>query len=60
MEIPDGFTPTKGRKPRTGERKLEVIFRNGFRDRKHSYTSAQLRWTDSGDDWDVIAVRRAN
>ena len=52
------MTPTNGRKPRTGEKLLRVQFRNGLVSR-HTYTAAQLRWTDTGDDWDVIAVGRA-
>jgi hypothetical protein len=35
-----------------------VRFRNGVESR-HSYVAAQLRWNDSGSDWDVIEVARA-
>jgi hypothetical protein len=52
------MTPTNGRKPRTGDKLLRVQFRNE-RVSIHTYTAAQLRWTNSGDDWDVIAVERA-
>lgn len=55
--IAKGFTPTKGRTPRTGETQLEVQFRNG-RISKHTYTAKQLRWTHTDDSHDVIAVRR--
>jgi len=53
-----GFALTRGRTPRTGEAKLRVQFRNGFVDRKHEYSAAQLRWDDTGDGWDVVAVQR--
>lgn len=52
-----GFTLTEGRMPRTGERKLQVQFRCGYVDGKHSYKASQIRWTDTGHDWDVVAVR---
>lgn len=51
------MTPTKGRKPRTGERLLRVRFRNGV-ESSVGYTANQLRWTDTGDDWDVVACQR--
>lgn len=54
-----GFTPTKWRKPRTGEAKLRVQFRNGYVDDKHTYRASDLRWTDEGSAWDIIAVRKA-
>jgi hypothetical protein len=53
------MTPTNGRKPRTGEMLLRVQFRNG-QESRHEYTAAQLRWSDTGDDWDVIAVEKSN
>lgn len=59
MQHEPGFTPTRGRKPRTGERRLIVQFRCGYVDKKHTYTAEQLRWSDTGDDWDIIAVKRA-
>lgn len=49
---------THFRKPRTGEHKLRVRFRNGM-ESKHEYTAAQLRWSDTGHDFDVVAVTRA-
>lgn len=49
--------PTRGRTPRTEERKLWVQFRNG-RVSRFEYTARQLRWSQTGDDWDVIAVER--
>lgn len=52
-----GFSLTQGRTPRTKDKPLMIQFRNGYIDRKHTYTAAQLRWTDTGDDFDVIAVK---
>lgn len=52
------MTPTNGRKPRTGERQLRVRFRNGQLS-FHTYTASQLRWTNTGSDWDIIEVGRA-
>ncbi len=49
---------THFRKPRTGERLLKVMFRNG-QESRHEYVAAQLRWTDSGSDWDILKVARA-
>jgi hypothetical protein len=58
-EIPaPGYSLTKGRKPKTGEAKLMVQYRCGYVD-KWPYTSAQLRWDDTGHAWDVVAVRKA-
>lgn len=54
-----GFTLTNGRKPRTGEKKLHIQFRCGWVDERNEYTAAQIRWTDTGDDWDAVAVKRA-
>ena len=56
----NGFTPTKGRMPRTGETRLIVQFRNGYVDDRNTYTAKQLRWTDTGNDWDVVGVRKAD
>lgn len=47
------MTPTNFRKPRT-EATVRVQFRNG-RTSIHAYTVAQLRWTNSGSDWDAVA-----
>lgn len=52
------WVETNGRKPRTGERLLQIRFRNGL-ESKEAYTAGQMRWTQTGDDWDVVAVRRA-
>ena len=52
------FTPTKGRKPRTGQKKLKVKYRNGYEDR-WEYTADQMRWTDTGHDWDIVGVKLA-
>lgn len=57
--IADGFKPTNGRKPRTGETRLVVQFRCGMVDDKHTYRAADLRWTDTGDSFDIVAVKRA-
>lgn len=54
-----GYRLTNGNKPRTGEAQLHVQFRNGYVDEKHTYTAKQIRWTDTGDSHDVVAVRRA-
>ena len=53
-----GFTLTKGRKPRTGAAKLRVQFANGMVDEKHEYTAEQLRWTDTGYAFDIVAAQR--
>lgn len=52
------MTPTNGRMPRTGEKDLRVMFRNGSVS-KHTYRAAQLRWTVTGGDFDIVAVERA-
>ena len=52
------FVETHGRKPKTGERLLRVLFRNGVESR-HAYTAAQLVWKQRGWDFDVIGVKRA-
>lgn len=51
-------TATNGRKPKTGETKLMVIYRNGYIDR-WTYTADQLRWTNTGSAWDISAARKA-
>lgn len=35
-----------------------VKYRCGYIDR-HTYTARQLRFSDTGDDWDVVEVRLA-
>ena len=52
------WVETHGRKPRTGEKLLHIRFRNGLESR-HTYTAAQIRWNDSGCEWDAVAVARA-
>ena len=52
------MTPTAWKQPRTGEQLLRVRFRNG-RLSIHTYTASQLRWSNSGGEWDVIEVERA-
>lgn len=46
--------PTLGRKPRTGDKKLRVRFRNGETSR-YAYPASALRWTDTGCEFDIIA-----
>ena len=46
--------PTNFNKPRT-ERELRVQYRNGQID-NFPRTASQMRWTDTGSDWDIIAV----
>lgn len=56
-----GFQTISGkRKPPANDQRYEVQFRNGYVDRKHSYTAAQIRWLhkDPPDDFDVVAVRK--
>lgn len=53
-----GFSLTKGRTPRTGEAALYVQYRCGYIDR-WSYQAKQLRWDDTGHDWDIVAVKKA-
>lgn len=50
---------TNFRRPRTGDAKLRVQFRCGWVSR-HEYTAAQLRWTDTNDDWDIIGAEYAD
>jgi hypothetical protein len=52
------MTPTKWRRPRTGDSLLRVQFRNG-RLSIHAYQARQLRWSNTGDEWDIVAVERA-
>lgn len=54
-----GYSLTHGRTPRTGSAKLKVQFRNGHVD-QHEYTASQLRFSDTGCAWDVVAVKRAD
>jgi hypothetical protein len=52
------MTPTNYRTPKTGDRPLRVQFRNGYVSR-FTYTAKQLRWGNTGHDFDIIAVERA-
>lgn len=52
-----GFTLTKGRKPKTGERPLRIQLKSGFVDMRNTYTADQLRWSDTGSGSDIAAVR---
>lgn len=51
------WTPTKWRPPRTGEAPLRVRFRNG-EESKWTYAAKQLDWSDRGEPFDIVAVRR--
>ncbi len=46
--------PTGFRKPRT-EKELRVKYRNELIDDRPR-TADQMRWTDTGSDWDIVAV----
>jgi hypothetical protein len=48
---------TNFRRPKTGDKPLKVMFRNGLESR-FEYTAAQLVWADRGWDFDVVKVRR--
>ena len=42
------------------ETRLQVQFRygaGGYVDRKHTYKPADLRWEQTGREWDVVAVK---
>lgn len=49
--------PNQGRKPRTGEKLLKVRFANGVESR-WEYVASQLRWSLTGNDWDIAEVAR--
>jgi hypothetical protein len=51
------WVETQGRKPRTGDKLLHLRFRNGLESAK-AYQADKIRWTDTGDPWDVTHVRR--
>jgi len=48
--------PTQWKPPRTGEKQLRVIFRNGEVS-KHTYSAKQLNWQDRGEPFDIIELR---
>jgi len=48
--------PCRGKRPVTGERQLEVLFRNGCTS-KFTYTAAQLRWSIENHPFDVVGYR---
>jgi hypothetical protein len=52
------WVETQGKRPRTADRLLHVRFRNGEVS-KQPYRADQMRWSQSGDPWDVVAVARA-
>lgn len=47
--------PTHFRKPKTGDNLLRVQFRNGTI-AKQVLTADGWRWTDTGHDFDIVAV----
>lgn len=51
------WTPTKWRRPRTGETLLRVKFRNGV-ESKEALPASKWNWEDRDFDWDIIEVRR--
>jgi hypothetical protein len=51
------WTPTKWKRPKTGEKPLMVRFRNGVEG--GPYLARQLVWDDRGWDFDVVEVARA-
>ena len=52
------WTATNGKRPRTGEKPLWCKFRNGTV-LKEPYRADQVRWTDTGDEFDIVEVARA-
>lgn len=52
-----GFEPSRWSMPPTGEMRLRPQYRNGYIDR-FTYTARQLRWSDTGSEWDVAAIAR--
>jgi len=50
--------PNKGRPPRDQSVALGIRFANGKLAR-HEYTAGQLRWSLTGDEWDVAFFWRA-
>jgi hypothetical protein len=52
------MTPTKWTRPRTGDTPLRVQFRCGLVSR-HLYRADQLRWSDTGGEWDIVGVEPA-
>jgi hypothetical protein len=51
------WTPTKWKRPKTGEKPLMVRFRNGVEG--GPYVASALRWTDTDHPFDVVEVARA-
>lgn len=51
-----GFTPCLGKQPRTGDRQLEILFRNGLTS-KFTYSAKQLRWSIENHPFDVVGYR---
>ena len=55
-EVP--VKPTNFRKPKTGDRLLRVRWANGDVSR-HTYSAAQLRWSDTNHPFDIVGVEFA-
>jgi hypothetical protein len=53
------WVETHGREPKTGQRLLHLRFRNGLESKK-PYRADMIRWSQVGDDWDVVAIARAS
>lgn len=51
-----GFQACKGRMPATGDRPLEVLFRNGLVS-QFTYSAKQMRWTIEGHPFDIVGYR---
>lgn len=51
--------PTNHRPPRTGDKPLRVMFRNGIVS-KEALPASKWNWSDRDYDWDIVAVRREN
>jgi len=51
--------PNTGKPPREKTISLGIRWANG-RASRHEYTAAQLRWTITGDDWDIRTFWRVN
>lgn len=56
---PEGFHKNPGSYPDKlpPSTKLIVQWGNGHIDKERTYTPSQLRWSLTGDDWDVYAVK---
>lgn len=50
--------PNRGKPPRDKSVKLGIKFANG-EESKHTFTADQLRWSITGDGWDISEFWRA-